>query len=359
MTSAQPLAFPGSRPLGVWSRQLAPHQPAAFWVVHLFVHRIEALTRSAVPARADRLTLLLLEALAFESEQSLERIEERLHLGKQALVRWLRELEAKDLAAITAKGNWSLTPSGQEARQRGEFLAARQERRVFHFVESLHGNRSPHFLSLVTSGTPGTPVQEWPFDCALLEQCVQQPSAWKQQHRFPTEVTEILSLLTPPLPDPMDTVPSRAWTRVMLDQPESYAAAFVLLRTPEGECLRGFRVDPTTWTIAWPHPLVDLGSAWRDVFPELAKDLPMGSWRRAWQACCRTAGVPAAEAEACRLQRHDYRLQVEAPAGLLARLRASRHEVLRGSTWLLAGWNRFREAVLVDIVPMLPSPAQP
>src|SRR5436309_1662012 len=48
MDSASSLAYPGSRVLAGWCRQLQPHAPAALWVGYLWVHRVEALLGESV-----------------------------------------------------------------------------------------------------------------------------------------------------------------------------------------------------------------------------------------------------------------------------------------------------------------------
>ena len=85
----------GSKTLAAWSRQLAVYQPTALWVGHLFVHRLEALAQviRAEPIQ-EPLPLLLLRAVALESSQGpaaamVQRLDERLHLGQDVIVRLL------------------------------------------------------------------------------------------------------------------------------------------------------------------------------------------------------------------------------------------------------------------------------
>ena len=71
---------------------------------------------------------------------------------------------------------------------------------------------------------------------------------------------------------------------------------------------------------------------------------------QAWRAWCQPRNLPQAECDACRLERQDYRLRVEAGKPLIERLRAARSDALKGEAWLLAGESRLRAAALVDIV---------
>src|SRR5262249_35580821 len=45
MMVSSSLAYPGSRSLAGWWRQLAPLHPRAVWLAHLLLHRVEALVR--------------------------------------------------------------------------------------------------------------------------------------------------------------------------------------------------------------------------------------------------------------------------------------------------------------------------
>src|SRR5262245_39636042 len=114
MTGAPSLAFPGSRTLAGWWRQLAPHHPRQLWVGHLLLHRVEAPARLTRICHPDAFTLLLLKALVLESPAEgagtpLESLEGRLHLGRQVLLQVLRGLAAEGLAGPEAAGGWALT----------------------------------------------------------------------------------------------------------------------------------------------------------------------------------------------------------------------------------------------------------
>src|SRR5262245_12510437 len=146
MTSATSLAFPGSRALAGWWRQLAPHKPEAVWVGHLSLHRVEALVELVHRRHPDPFTLLVLQAVALERfasapssstslpDEFLARLDERFHLGRSLLRQVVRGLVVEGLVKAD-EGGCALTPLGEQALIRGEYPWTSRERRGFHFVE--------------------------------------------------------------------------------------------------------------------------------------------------------------------------------------------------------------------------------
>ena len=121
MTDLPALGFPGRRPLAAWWRQLARWQPRTLWVGHLLLHRVEALAVRSESARLDPIDRLVLKALALTPGETVARLDEPLHLGRQLLAQVLRGLQAAGLAEATSSA-WSATARGQEAVQSGEYL---------------------------------------------------------------------------------------------------------------------------------------------------------------------------------------------------------------------------------------------
>src|SRR5262249_54488324 len=99
MTASAPLVFPGSRTLAGWWRQLTPWQPRTWWVGHILLHRIEALVELAPLTSLDPLHRLVLQALTLNGSLPAERLDERLHLGRQLLGRLLCALQADGLVS--------------------------------------------------------------------------------------------------------------------------------------------------------------------------------------------------------------------------------------------------------------------
>jgi len=367
MTAAPALAFPGGRAVAGWWRQLASYQPRALWVGHLLFHRVEALVRLARPRRPDRLALLLLRALGLEEGQPLDRLNQRLHLGHQFLGQALAALRTEGLVRADAGGRWSLTDPGRGTLEHGEHPQVVDERRVFHFAESGRPGHPPHFVRLGEhGGVSWLAGAGWHFDVGELRACLGQPPRWKQAHGFPQEVVEVV----PPGPDraarpaeeggepasgsgAQGAVPE--WQRVILDQPERLPAALVLAPAAEGgDRLLGFEARQPGWVLGTAAPVLAVPGDWHGPFPEL-EEPPLTVWRQAWRAWGQPRGIPGSEADACGLERLDYRLRVAAPRPVVERLRLARSDALKGEAWLLGGEERIRPAALVEVVEHLPA----
>jgi hypothetical protein len=370
MTTAAPLAFPGSRVLAGWWRQLAPTAPRAVWVGRLLLHRVETLVRMARPQRPDTFTLLILRALAQSETATVPALDARLHLGMDILGQALRRLAGEGLTWASPDGAWKLTPLGQEALDRGEYRRIGHERLAFHFVdrrstptptpEATTGPALPpfHFLNLrAPSGASWPAAEGWDFDPYALKACLEQPPQWKRRFGFPEEIEHIYGIAGEPAEsDPIEAPP--AWQQIILDRPEHLLTVFVLvsaaLETEAGsqqERLLGFAVRQEGWVLQAEEPAFTLTEGWQEVFPEL--DEPSAeTWRQAWRAWCQPRSVPATESDACQLERQEYRLRVRAPKRLVERLRTARSDALKGEAWVLAGTGNIRRGALLDIVEM-------
>jgi hypothetical protein len=328
------------------------------WVGHLFLHRVEALVGSVRARRLDPLSRFLLQALAAEqlapgkaalpSEEFLRRLDGRLHLGSQLLRQVLRALVLQGLAVDGEHDSWALTALGREALACGNHPQSGQERRVFHFVEPGPGEvppgRLPHFLFLNGhAGVPWAAGDDWAFDRAALEACVRQPAAWKQQHRFPEDVCEILNL-------PAAT-PGSAWQRVIVDRPERLAVALTRTGRPENNPrLVGFAVRQEGWVLQAQHPVFELGGDWHGPFPDLELQTSHEACRQAWRSWCQPRGLPADAVEGSDVRLEGVHLGIIAPPSLIARLQAVRSDALKGEAWLLIGDGPLRLAAILRLV---------
>ena len=349
MTVPAPLAFPGGRTLAGWWRQLAPGQPRALWVGHLFLHRIEALVRLTRSVRPDPLHALVLKALSLNPDESLDRLNRRLHLGEQVLGRVKHSLTEAGL--LVAEGGRSVpTASGREVLTRGEYQTSVHERRVFYFVEPEQPDGVPHFLPLKEPPSVFLPAADgWRFDPRWLADCVARPVEWKQRFGFPPEVEETVlgPDATPGLPEP--------WRRVVLDRPERLPIMLALTARPEGgDRLIGFAVRQENWGLHTEAPLFSLEEGWPEAFPSLMQGPSAAQWEDAWRTWCQPRGLAA---ETGGLQPEGHRLRVKASPRLLERLRATQSDALKGEAWLLAGSGRLRAAAQIEIVESEPRPA--
>jgi hypothetical protein len=371
------LAFPGGRKLAGWWRQLARFRPQRLWVAHFILHKLEALVRITQSRPLDPFTAMLLKALAARSpapgprpgEQVLNDLDSFLHLGRQVLGQALRALGTEGLVRATPDGSWALTPLGRHALEHRAYSLPRYERQVFYFVDRPADRPAlgpgfptppePHFLALHNSGGAPWPVAEGAvFDVRVLEACLGRPAEWKLRHGFPPEVQEVVGVGPAARGEAGEGNSPPAWQRVMVDRPERFSAALVLVGAEAGGVGRpapgagrliGFPVRPDGWVLATAEPLFAVDEAWAEVFPELAAEPAPELWRRAWQSWCEPRDLPAGEVNACVLERRGERLRVTAPASMIERLRAARSDALKGETWLLAGEGPTRAAALVEL----------
>ena len=117
MTNASSLAFPGSRALATWWRQLAPYEPRGLHVGYLFVHRVEAAGTWRKHQTFDPLLLFVLEALALDEKAdspSSGRGQRclRLNLEPAILNRLLQSLATLQLVEKADLG-WQTTEQGR------------------------------------------------------------------------------------------------------------------------------------------------------------------------------------------------------------------------------------------------------
>ena len=356
MTAGSPLVFPGGRVVAGWWRQLAPARPRALWVGHLLLHRVEALVEVTRAAGLDRFSRLLLRALTLTPNQTVPDLDTRLHLGPQVLGRVLHQLQAEGLAEAGAGGGWASTDLARLALEQGHYLRTGHERHVFHFLDR-HGEAGgpPPLLPLrLPAGTPWPAPEGWSFDPSWLDACMRQPEEWKRERGFPVEARRVLSQDQvnggPGPPQPVGEE-APAWQRVILDRPEHLLALLALVEEEgRGEQLLGFAVRQEGWVLQAAAPTFTLGPDWRYLFPQLIEELSLDAWRQAWRVWCQPRGLPAAEVEACTLERQDYRLRVVAPRRLVERLRAARSDALKGEAWLLAGTGSLRSLALLELI---------
>jgi hypothetical protein len=360
MTAASALAFPGSRALAGWWRQLAARCPEEIWVGYLSLHRVEALVELTRPCRLDPFAVFLLGAVRMEQgrrhdtpnndqprstpAELLRTLDTRFHLGCGLLHQALRGLVREGLLREGGPRGWALTVLGEQALEHGEYPVRSQERRSFHFVQSRDGSATPHFLNLNSHGNTPTPVSEtWDFDPAALGASLARAPEWKARYGFPAEVSAVLG--------PPAGAPVAAWEEVIVHRPERLLVVLVRVAGGEGrERLLGFAARQEGWALQGSTPALVIESRWDELFPELTAGLPQEAWRRAWLAWCQPRGLPAGGPEACVLEPMRERLRVHAPARLIDRLRETRSDAIKGEAWLLAGEGTLRRAALIELV---------
>jgi hypothetical protein len=344
MTSASSLAFPGSRTLAGWWRQLSPHHPAAVAVGHVFFHRVDAPVVVSRLKSVERLSRLLLEALELEAgraaddQELLLRLESRSHVERTILHQMLRRLQAERLVGTAPL---LLTELGRHVLRFGHYAVELGERRLFHFLERCVPQgprmRPPQFLNLQNLRGAAWHVNDaHAFDPAWLRQCLAEADSWRQAWGFPPDVLR--------LPDPPAAEGPAAWQHVIIDHPEQ--ALVVLIRAPgsAGSRVLGFAARQEGWQLLATEPILVLDSGWEEVFPELIPPTPellAGAWR-SWAS---VHGLGEAESSACILDLTGQRLRVQAQPTVVERLRS-----VRGDTWLLLGDGYLRTALQLEFV---------
>ncbi len=349
MTPLGPPTWPPARSLAQWWNDLAGRQPHRLWFCYWLIHRLEARIEVACSVSLDPLSLAVLRHLCQESTtpSSLE----TLHLDSD----WLRQLlrELADLELVQEQAGWQPTPRGREAAGSGQVSHRCRRRRVFSFVDRSEEQKPPHYLPLalgkpawlpgrggVDSPPPMPPPAGGTLPVGCLEESVRQPEEWKQRFAFPTDV---LAVLLPAGPDD--------WQGVVVDFPETLLLALIETGRDSSREWLGFRVQAGSWHLLGQEPILRLGPGWPEVFPELAHDPPVESWRQEWLRWCQSHSIPAAEIEAAVLQRQEHRLVVQAPKRMVERYRSGpRAEALRQEGWLLAGEGRCRAAAQIELV---------
>jgi hypothetical protein len=339
--TAAPGAWPSSRHLLGWWRDLADLGPQRLWVGRLPIHRVEALAAVRRRKSLDPLRRALLRFLSV-SPASVpaggESPWSALQVEPAFLGQLLRGLAAQGLVESGA-GNEVLTAAGRLALEEGTVLEAGCERRTFTFVDRTAAQHPPHFLPLAPTAA-GTPAEGWPFDPAVLADCARRDTAWKARWGFPAEVEAIL------LPGGPDEAEVPDWQRVVLDRPEEVTALLVE-RLPAA--LTAFAVQPPNWVLQHAAPILELGQGWEEALGDLAATPTAEQWKQAWQAWCQPRSLPPAEVEACRLEVAGHLLRVQAPHRLVERLKATRRDAVKQEAWLLAGAGRSRAAARISL----------
>jgi hypothetical protein len=346
MTSASSLAFPGSRTLATWWRQLAPFQPDMLCAGYLFIHRLDICACFRELRPLDPLLAMALEAFALEAKQPPSAGEDalgrRLHLELPALRGLLRSLA--DLKLIEGRGGafWALTELGREALTSKAVWSPRWRRGQFSFVESLSPvsarRAPPHFLKVHEAPAASWhPEESAAFALTWLYDCVRQDTGWKKTFGFPLDLVEFAQASSP----------AASWQRVVIDRPERLLVAFCRNRRLDGDVL-GFGVRPEGWILNAAEPIIRLPAAASGVIPEI-EEVPPERWKQAWLEWCRSRQLPPADAAESSLRLEDERLLVNVPSALLQSLQASKSDVLKGETWLLAGDGYLRSAARVVV----------
>lgn len=330
MRLEEPISLPGSRILNGWWYELASRRPRRLWYAHALIHRVEVLVEVAGLSAQEQVYRSVLGILAAYRSSTVNELVERFGLPAGVMTLVLHQLE---LEGLIIAGSLQPTSDGLQMLTRSDGALRRPQRRTFAFIDA----PSPQFVSLTPAASlPFSPPSGWRFDLAAIETAIARPEEWKTRHGFPLDVGRLLR--PPSEPTTMDS------PRIPVDRAEQ--AFLVLVEQVSGQ-VSAHVTKPESWSIGsevvWSLP--DVG-----VLEELAS-CEEAVWRAAWQLWARLRSLPAAEVDACRLERVAHRLCVHAPASLIDRLRQGKSESLEGKAWLLAGSGRIRAAACLELLP--------
>ena len=192
MTAAVPFPLPPGRVLSTWRRELAAFRPGRLRLVHLLLHRVEALVRVTQPFALDPLRAALLAQL----RRRLRRVRDPARLRPAPGRRSAGPLDGRAgrrRPGRAGRRRWRLTERGRGALDSGAYTAPAEERRAFLFAEGRRPRSSPRFVALHGAAVGLAPAPHWRFDVAALEACVRQTPEWKKRHGFPTDVDAVVA----------------------------------------------------------------------------------------------------------------------------------------------------------------------
>jgi hypothetical protein len=343
MERAASLAFPGSRTLAGWWRQLQPYQPQALGVGYAYLHRVEAQVRVRRVRRIDPLSLLLLQALSLENRQ-FAGVQQRLQLPPP-LLHGLYEKLAAEGWILPGEPDWQLSAEGEQALSQQEIPSVRFERQAFPFLEHVdaEGKRTapPRYVPLAEGpADPWHPTADERFVPTCLQDAIRQPAEWKQACGFPAEVAELL------LRDEIGSDNGDGWRRVLLDRPERVLLAHII----SGDEWLAFAAKSDGFALNDRAPALRLPLAARPLWPDWETAPSQAALEDAWRTWCRQRNLPETDSKACTLTYRNARLEIDAPESLTQRLRDVRSDIFKGEAWLLLGTGHTRCAVGLHLV---------
>ncbi len=338
MTGPLHLAFPSSRVLSGWWKQLQTHAPDRLWIAHLFCQRIEAQVQGLATRPLDPTHQFLLRALKLESargdEVRLEQLHQRLGIPVPLLREMLRRLHAHGLTAPgVADETWKLSAAGIQALACSSYLAPEVRRALFTFWERLgaDGKRSasPHYLPMTDergqtwqrTGTLDAPMPQ------LLAAFAQSPE-WKQRFGFPEDVSGLLS------------ADSESWTRIPIVRSERMVAVLV----EKDRRLEAYLARMEGWMLE-SRILFRLPNEAVAELPDLAPAATLEQCKTAWLTLAEGHKLTPAEAESAELTLRGIELTIQLAPELAKRVR------FRGDDWFLVGEGLIRPALRALVTP--------
>ena len=227
---------------------------------------------------------------------------ERVHLGGPLTWQVTRLLCAGGLVSRHADETWKLTERGRTAHVQRDYSQVRLERRSFSFLESLQTGAAPRFVRLQPRSRLAWPAGDhWQFDLAQLDACLLQSDDWKVRRGFPAEVHDIVRPASAIRDDELGAESIPEWQR-----PSSYTRSPTrgtsLTAGKDGR--RHFMDSISAAGLASPgrRSCLHVGRGLARAVADLTEQVPLPSWRLAWQAWLQSRGV-IDDVSSCRLER--------------------------------------------------------
>ncbi len=335
MSAGASLAYPGSRTLGAWWRQLASHQPEEMWVGYVTFHHVAAPFVLIRPRKLPTLESFVLKAMTFcRPPGNLPGLGDWLHLDAGLILRVVEHLQHEGLAARNDRDSAEITEAGKAASVHGEYPRALCERQTLEFWHA-HWTSPPssrfvrlsHPEALTWLAAPQTP-----FAALQLSDCVAQSADWKKRHGFPEEIKELLAK------PPGQAV--EAWEQMVVATPQRVFAVVLRTQAAGQSRLVGFAANSRNWELHAAQAAFDVPDEPPGWFPPPLSEQAV---RQAFAEWCQQRQIPAAEMEQCALKFAGSRLTVTAPPSWQERLLAG-----RGEFWVLAGDPAVRTALRLE-----------
>lgn len=179
---------------GLWASLADDAGDSAVFLGDCFFHTVEALVAVEQVEVIDPMPLFVLRAFEFAQPTDVEQLDKVLHLGRQVTRQLLSGMIVNGLVTESPP-TYRLTDEGRSTLQTGRVIRRILLRRLFHFLHP-----SLNYVAvldpkgnLLSDLSPSNAPSPWEFDPAILREVIARPAEWKNQHRFPQDIAEIVT----------------------------------------------------------------------------------------------------------------------------------------------------------------------
>jgi hypothetical protein len=178
----------------LWSNLGGDAHDCVIVVGECLFHTVEALVAVEQAEGVDPMAFFVMRAFEFADPVDANHLNEVLHLGRQVTRQLLSGLVANGLVT-ESMSTYCLTDQGRSTLNTGRVVRRALRRRIFHFLHpglcyvAIHDPKGNRLSDLSPSRVPGP----WEFDPTTLREAIARPAEWKQQHRFPQDVADVIT----------------------------------------------------------------------------------------------------------------------------------------------------------------------